>query len=183
MDDNKNINAEEQEELELTDDQVERLDEIDNAAFEYLKVLTENEDLEWNMEFIGELNEFAADMMAKAGHKIRYPYIETAPDGTQQRKDYYEPDKPAGTMIDGAFWDSQRFDHNGYLEEDGSVPDYFHKYGVRISRDEAGSGFIWARSEEEAMLIADEMTEAEMNLCVGRDHVGCKVKMEGRKND
>jgi len=78
-------------ELELTNKQIERLDEIDNAAHEFLKVITNNPDLEWNMEYIGELNEAAADIMHHQGFQIYYPAIETDPDGTQRRVDYYEP--------------------------------------------------------------------------------------------
>ena len=52
--DNDNMN----EELELTDEQVERMDELDNAAHEYLKVVTNNPELPWNQEYIGDLNDF-----------------------------------------------------------------------------------------------------------------------------
>lgn len=167
------------EELELTSKQVERLDEIDNAAFEYLKVLTGNEDLEWNMEFIGELNDFAADMMARAGHRIYYPYIETAPDGTQQRKDYYEPDEPSVKNINGALWDSIRF--TGHLE-DGRVPDYFEKHTVKVHAFKGGPIEIWARSREEAFEIAETLTEADIraNATHGGVRIESVEKVEGK---
>lgn len=41
MEDNTNIT----EELELTDEQMERLNELDNAAYEYLQVVTDNPEL------------------------------------------------------------------------------------------------------------------------------------------
>lgn len=77
-------------ELELTEDQVDRLDEIHNAAQEFLKVITNDPDLEWNMEWIGELTDMAASQMHSAGFKIYYPFIQTDSDGNQKRKDYYE---------------------------------------------------------------------------------------------
>ena len=52
MDKNQN-EAQGQAELELNDDQIARNDEICNAVFELCKVLTENQELEWDMEYIG----------------------------------------------------------------------------------------------------------------------------------
>lgn len=92
MDEENKERQEADEALELTEDQVQRLDEIDNAAFEYLKVLTNNPDLEWNMEFIGELNDMAAAFMHGKGFPIYYPAIVDDGEGNQVREDYYSPD-------------------------------------------------------------------------------------------
>ena len=93
--DNENMN----EELELTDEQVERMDELDNAAHEYLKVVTNNPKLPWNQEYIGNLNDSAADLMYHKGFKIYYPAIVTDAEGNQQREDFYEPDEPVNGVI------------------------------------------------------------------------------------
>ena len=51
------------EELELTDAQADRNDEIYEAAFEFCKVLTDNPDLEWDMAYLGEIADLAAGIM------------------------------------------------------------------------------------------------------------------------
>ena len=61
----------ESEELELSDAQADRNDEIYEAAFEFCKVLTENPDLEWDMAFLGEIADLAAGIMTEQGHKVR----------------------------------------------------------------------------------------------------------------
>lgn len=53
------------EELELTDAQADRNDDIYEAAFEFCKVLTEQ------------------------GHKVRFPSVVTEQDGTQYIEEYY----------------------------------------------------------------------------------------------
>jgi len=61
---------------EFTKSQENRIDEVENAAFEFCKVLTENENLEWNISFIGEIADLAANVMAEHGYAVRYPFIE-----------------------------------------------------------------------------------------------------------
>ena len=77
------------EELELTDAQADRNDEIYEAAFEFCRVLTENPDLEWDMTFLGEITDIAASILIKQGHKVRYPSVVTREDGTQYIEEYY----------------------------------------------------------------------------------------------
>ncbi len=79
--------------MEFTDAQIERIDEIDNAVFELCKVLTEKEDLEWNMEFIGEIAEMACDILVRTGFKIRYPaHAVSLFDGMEYIIDWHEVD-------------------------------------------------------------------------------------------
>lgn len=82
-------NTELNEELELTDAQADRNDEIYEAAFEFCRVLTENPDLEWDMAFLGEIADIAANILTKQGHKVRYPSVVTREDGTQYIEEYY----------------------------------------------------------------------------------------------
>ena len=77
------------EELELTDAQADRNDEIYEAAFEFCKVLTENPNLKWNMAFLGEIADLAASIMTEQGYKVRFPSVVTEEDGTQYIEEYY----------------------------------------------------------------------------------------------
>lgn len=73
MDKNQN-EAQGQAELELNDDQIARNDEICNAVFELCKVLTENQKLEWDMEYIGDIADYASNALTLSGMKVRYRF-------------------------------------------------------------------------------------------------------------
>lgn len=81
----------EDEEPELSDEQVSRIDEIHNAVYEMCRVMTEEENLDWNMAYIGEIADFAAELLAAQGHRVRYPAIVDDADGSQHIEDYLEP--------------------------------------------------------------------------------------------
>ena len=83
------LNIPEKEELELNDRQIARVDEIHNAVFEMCKILTENHDLEWDMYYIGNIADYAADMLSMDGNRVRYPMVVTEEDGTQHIQEYY----------------------------------------------------------------------------------------------
>lgn len=78
------------EELELSAEQVDRNDEMYNAVYELCKLFTEDDDLEWNMSYIGEITDLAASIMVQHGKRVRYPAVVTEPDGTQYIEEYYE---------------------------------------------------------------------------------------------
>lgn len=72
-------------ELEFTQEQLSRLDDIYGAAVEFCRVLAEDPELEENMEFIGEIVDYAVDtLVEKLNKPIRYPGIVTTnkADGT-----------------------------------------------------------------------------------------------------
>ena len=77
------------EELELSDKQTARNDEVYNAAYDFCKVMAENENLEWNMEILGQLADFAAELLTSHGSKVRYPSVVTKPDGSQHIEEFY----------------------------------------------------------------------------------------------
>ena len=77
------------EELELSDRQNKRVDEVYDAVYEMCKFLTENENLEWDMFFIGEIADFAANTLVLRGNKVRYPAIVTEDDGRQYIAEYH----------------------------------------------------------------------------------------------
>lgn len=77
------------EELELSDAQSARNDEIYNAAYEFCKVMAEDDHLEWNMEILGELADLAAELLTRHGSRVRYPAVVTEPDGRQYIEEYH----------------------------------------------------------------------------------------------
>lgn len=80
-------------EVELTSEQAGRCDEVYDAVYEMCKVLVEDPELEWDMAYLGEIAEFAANMMILHGEKVRFPAVVTNQDGSQYIEEYYEPDK------------------------------------------------------------------------------------------
>lgn len=80
---------------ELSDEQSARCNEIYNTAYELCKVMTEDENLEWDMHYLGEIAEAAADMMVKKGYRVRFPAVVTEKDGRQHIEEYYKPDEEA----------------------------------------------------------------------------------------
>ena len=75
--------------MELNDEQTARIDEVHNAVMELCEVLCEGE-LEWDMAFIGEIADAAAEILTKQGKKVRYPAVVTNADGSQYIAEYYE---------------------------------------------------------------------------------------------
>lgn len=80
-------------EVELSDRQSKRVDEVYNAVYEMCKTLTENENFEWDMYFIGEIADFAANTLVLAGNKVRYPAVVTEEDGSQYIVEYHEEEQ------------------------------------------------------------------------------------------
>lgn len=76
------------EEVNLTDEQINRCDEIYNAVLNLCQILTEDKDLEWDMEYLGDITDYAVDTMVSYGKKVRYPGIVTDPDGSQHIEEY-----------------------------------------------------------------------------------------------
>lgn len=76
--------------LELSDEHVRRIDEMDNAAFDFIKVLTENPNTAWDMAVIGELIDCAVSILTNAGFRIRYPAVVYCHDGTKYIEEYSE---------------------------------------------------------------------------------------------
>lgn len=76
-------------ELELTDEMIERNDEIDNAVYECICILAEKE-LDWNMGIIGNVTDAIKAELAKHGIKVRHPGVVTDKDGSQHYDDEYD---------------------------------------------------------------------------------------------
>lgn len=76
------------EELELNNEQIERQDEIYNGVFELCKIMAEDQKLEWNMSFIGEIADCAESILMRHGIRVRFPAVVTDPDGVQHIEEY-----------------------------------------------------------------------------------------------
>lgn len=80
----------------LSDEQSSRCDEIYNAVYEMCKVVADDEKLEWDMYYLGEIAELATNMMMNRGYKVWFPAIVTEEDGFQHIEEYYKPDQEGG---------------------------------------------------------------------------------------
>ena len=79
------------EELELTGEMVERNDDIDNGVYQTILMLTEKTDDEvpWNMEMIAEITDAIKDVLwNRFKLKVRHPAIVTNEDGSQEYSEY-----------------------------------------------------------------------------------------------
>ena len=74
---------------EFTNKQIERIDEVDNAVFDLCKLMTNNENLDWNIEFIGEIADLASEVLIGCGYTVYYPTRITYDDGREEIFDYY----------------------------------------------------------------------------------------------
>lgn len=74
-----------EEPIELSDAHIERLDEIDNAVYDCLRVILQKTEDEypWSMKDIGEVTDSIVAYLVQNGHRIYRPAIVTEPDGQQ----------------------------------------------------------------------------------------------------
>ena len=82
-------------ELELTQEMIERNDEIDNAVYALILTLTEKteDELEWDMELIGDITDaIISELWHSHKMRVRHPSIETDEDGNQSyiKYDYWD---------------------------------------------------------------------------------------------
>ena len=78
------------ERTEFSKEQLKRIDEVENAVFEMCKVLTEDEKLEWDMDYIGEIADLASTIMVNLGHRVRYPAMVLDDDENDNIEDYFD---------------------------------------------------------------------------------------------
>lgn len=60
---------------DFTREQLNRMDEVENAVFECLKVILEDPDMEWDMRLIGPVADKIADILVANGYKVHYPSV------------------------------------------------------------------------------------------------------------
>jgi hypothetical protein len=80
MENNKDLSNEE---LELTDEMLERNDEIDNAVFQCICTLTEK-NLDWDMEKIAAVTDAIKGVLAAYRLRVRHPGVVTNNDGQSE---------------------------------------------------------------------------------------------------
>ena len=85
--------------VELTSEQIDRLDDMYTAVFDTVRVLVEDENLEWDMSIIGDVTD--AMICALRGHhlRVRYPGIVEDADGTQHYEEYGDYDMPNSEAV------------------------------------------------------------------------------------
>lgn len=76
--------------VDFTNEQIDRIDEVHNAVFDLCKLLTEKDDLDWDIEYIGEIADVASDILVSCGYKVRYPAHVMNGDGTEYITDWHE---------------------------------------------------------------------------------------------
>ena len=124
---------------------------IDQAAYEYLKLVSGDPDMEYSQA--------AADLLASEAARLtrtnRFPGSERftcrlkAPTARHDDK----------ALNESGIWDNQRF---GAFRDDARVPDGFSLYGIKTEIAHSGEVRIWARTPEEAADIADGLTIDDM---------------------
>ena len=77
------------EELELSDAQLARIDEIYNGVHDFCQMMAEDDALEWSMEIIGQIADYDAELLTSHGIRVRLPSVVTEPDGSQHIEEYY----------------------------------------------------------------------------------------------
>lgn len=81
--------------VKLSDEQERRLNELDSAAEEFLKVVADDKDYEPDRDTVIETVSSAADLLYSKGTKIYYPNVKRDKDGHVTSSDYYERDATA----------------------------------------------------------------------------------------
>lgn len=79
-------------EIDYDSKQTQRLDEINNSVFEFLKVFLNDENLPWNIDLIDSVINMSGKFLTKRGYKIYYPSIMESGDGEQYISDHYFED-------------------------------------------------------------------------------------------
>lgn len=77
-------------EVEMNENQADRVDEVYDAVYEMCTVLTENTNLAWDMAYIGEIADVAVSILASKGMKVRFPGVCTENDDSQYIEEYCE---------------------------------------------------------------------------------------------
>ena len=79
---------------ELSSAQIERIEAVHDAVYDLCVTLTEDDDLEYDMEFIGEIADAACEILSDLGYRIRYPAVCHSDSGNDCVTDYYNEGQP-----------------------------------------------------------------------------------------
>jgi hypothetical protein len=78
--------------VELSGRDIERIDEVSNSVYDLFKVLTEDKNMIPEISDIEEVLEFAMNTLYLRGYKIKVPSIVSKENGDQYIEKYYDPD-------------------------------------------------------------------------------------------
>lgn len=77
-------------EVELSDAQLQRNDDIYAAVTKMCRVLTENNEQEFNMSIVGPIADYAAMLLTREGNKVRFPSVVQDTAGHIYIENYYD---------------------------------------------------------------------------------------------
>ena len=78
---NERVSKQTPEEPEFTKEQLKQIDNVENAAYDLACALCKDDDLEWDMEHIGEIADAAEAILSGLGFTTYYPAMTTDDDG------------------------------------------------------------------------------------------------------
>lgn len=84
------IIEEHSENIKMSDSQISRVADIHKAVYNLCSLLAERDDLELSKEYIGEIADFACDILCDMGIRVRYPAIVIDDEGVESVVDFYE---------------------------------------------------------------------------------------------
>ena len=83
-------NKKKPQQLELNDEQLDRIDGVQWAAEQFLNYLSETDDKVYELDDVWSLIFHGCRLLEKRGRKVRLPAHVTNPDGTEYITDWYE---------------------------------------------------------------------------------------------
>lgn len=75
---------------ELSTQQIEQIDAVENGVFELIKIMTGRPNLAWNIAFIGVVADAITETLCRLGFRVHYPAIVD----NDHIEEYQEPDNP-----------------------------------------------------------------------------------------
>ena len=79
------------EEVEMSDAMAERVDDVENVVYAICCELAQNNELEWNIAYIGEIADIVCDILVEHGIRVNYPAVVTNEDESQEICEWVEP--------------------------------------------------------------------------------------------
>lgn len=61
--------------IELNAEQLVRIDEVENAVFDFIKIMTCNPNIQWDISLIGEIADAIAGYLVNRGYLVYYPSV------------------------------------------------------------------------------------------------------------
>lgn len=78
-----------EEELEFTSEQEQRIDEVYTMVYELCQYMTDNSIRSYSQDIVGPIADNVAEMLSLQGYKVRFPVITENDDGDQYITEYF----------------------------------------------------------------------------------------------